>query len=397
VQHGGERLSDMAGESNTADLKVMFNSSSPGAVLELVKDLVATANSGGGTIRIGATETSQGGIPEEALGTLDGARVSDQVNKYIAPCRARVSHEVTANGDGTYVVDLSIEACGKYPYVFSKHGQYLSSPKPGTAFREGDIYVRHGAKSERATYEDIVAIIERAVESNRDEIFHRIDQLAHLPEGYQPVFQTPAGIVASPETLIDLVAARRERHSGALLDGFDLLWCFTQRDKYDLTDARRRILVRSALRRTPTLYFWLSEGIENSDVEQILLSSLQDEDRDRSDAKDSILEVAALVATDNCLQTIVSIMAGSRYLHFREAASEWQGRAQALATFSGRTTNARVDGVAAIDLSVEQIYAAADRIAFEMLSTDGPLVRFSRILGDLGRVVYALKRKLWPG
>ena len=382
----------MPGESTTADLKVMFDSVIPGAVLELIKDLVAFANSGGGTIRVGATETSQPGVPEAALDTLDGARISDQINKYVAPCRARVSHEVTGNGDGRFVMDLSIEACDRYPLVFSKQGQYASTPKPVMVFREGDIYVRHGAKSERATYEDIVAIIERAVASNRDEIFRRIDQLAHLPEGYVPVFQTPARIVASPETLLDLVAARRERHSGALWDGADLPWCFTQRDCYRLTDVHRQILIRSALRRTPTLYFWLSEGIEDSDVEQILLGSLQDEDRDRSDAKDSILEVAALVASDACLDSLVSTMAGSRYLHFRDGALRWQGRAAALDTFRARANNARFDGTTVADMSLDQVYIAADPVALEMLGTDGPLVRFSRILGDLGRAAYVRKR-----
>lgn len=384
----------MAEKSNSVDLKVMCDATNPSAMLELIKDLVAIANSGGGKIRIGATETSQPGVPESTVRALDSARIGDQVNKHIAPAKAKVSHEVIPTDDAKFVVELSIDTCGKYPYVFSKHGQHPSAPELGTTFREGDIYVRHGAKSERATYEDIVAIIERAVASNRDEILRRIDQLARLPDGYIPVFQTPAGIVASPETLLDLVAARRERHSGALLDGADLLWCFTQRDSYRLTNARRQILIRSALRRTPTLYFWLSEGIADSDVEQILLSSLHDEDRDRSDAKDSLLEVAALVASDVCLGTIVSTMAGSRYQHLRDAASRWQGRAQALDAFRAKANNARIGGAVVADLPLEQVYAAADRVALEMLSTDGPLVRFSRILGDLGRVVYARKRLL---
>lgn len=381
----------MAGESTSTDLKLRTDWNSAAAILNLVKDLVAIANSGGGCIRIGLNETSQVGVPQADLAELDGARVSDQINKYITPRRAKVSHEITPLGDGTFIVDLKVEACERYPLVFSKLGQYPGTQKP--VFREGDIYVRHGAKSERATYEDIVDMIERAVADSRGEILRRIDQLVRLPEGIAPIFETPAAIVASPETLLDLVAARRERHSGALLDGSDLLWCFAQRDSYRITDARRQILIRSALRRTPTLFFWLSEGIQDSDVERILLSSLQDEDRDRSDAKDSILEVAALAASDACLDTIVATMAGSRYQHFRDAASRWQGRAQALDAFQARVNNARVDRNLAVDLPLDQVYVAANTVALEILNAVGTLVRCSRILGDLGRVVYARRRE----
>lgn len=52
----------MGREGNTFELKETFDPSAPGAMVELVKDLVALANSGGGTVRIGATETSQPGI-----------------------------------------------------------------------------------------------------------------------------------------------------------------------------------------------------------------------------------------------------------------------------------------------------------------------------------------------
>jgi hypothetical protein len=83
------------------DLKVSFDPDAPGAMLELVKDLVAMAISGGGTIRSGATGTERPGIDERLLTQLDGARVADQANRYIAPSKAGVSHEVAELlGDG---------------------------------------------------------------------------------------------------------------------------------------------------------------------------------------------------------------------------------------------------------------------------------------------------------
>lgn len=48
----GRGLLVMAGENDNFDFKLGFDPENPRHMIELVKDLVAMANSGGGTIRI---------------------------------------------------------------------------------------------------------------------------------------------------------------------------------------------------------------------------------------------------------------------------------------------------------------------------------------------------------
>lgn len=383
----------MPGETDHLDLKRDFNPDDPCAVVELVKDLVAMANSGGGTIRFGATEHDEAGVDPTLVRRLDGARIGDQVNRHVAPRAVRVSHEVRTLPSGQVVIDLSIGPCGKYPLVFSRQGQCPGLQHP--VFRPGDIYVRHGARSDRATYEDMVDFIDRAANASRDEIFRRIDRLARLPEGYELVAALPTGeALASPVTLLDLTLVQRERHVGSLLDGKNLLWCFLQRRDFELTPPRVSLLVRSALRRNPTLFYWLAEYNDPAAVSEILLSTLEDKDRDKSDAKDAILEVAALLTSDADLDAIVTRMRRSEYKHFQDAANAWVDRTTAQEAFRERVERTEWDGTPALDLQEGDILTAAEMLAQRALESNEPVPRVSRQLADLGRVLY-VKRCGW--
>lgn len=136
----------MPGESTNVDLKLSVDFDDPKWIVELVKDFVAIANSGGGSIFFGRDESSSPGVTKEAATRLDGAEMSNRVNRYIAPTRASISHHHhPVDTDDKVVVELTIEAAGKYPYVFSRQGNYKGATAP--VFRECDLYVRHGAKS----------------------------------------------------------------------------------------------------------------------------------------------------------------------------------------------------------------------------------------------------------
>lgn len=50
----------MQTEDTTNDLKLTIDPKDPRAMLELIKDIVSFANSGGGTLEIGSSETCQG-------------------------------------------------------------------------------------------------------------------------------------------------------------------------------------------------------------------------------------------------------------------------------------------------------------------------------------------------
>ena len=70
-------------ESKSIDFKRSFDPENTGEWCELVKDLVAMANSGGGWVVIGVEDGGTIGPPEAAgaLLALDPARVTDKVAK----------------------------------------------------------------------------------------------------------------------------------------------------------------------------------------------------------------------------------------------------------------------------------------------------------------------------
>jgi hypothetical protein len=202
------------------------------------------------------------------------------------------------------------------------------------------------------------------------------------------ILQTTARKLYKPEsasTLLDVTLARRTRSSSALLDRMDLLWCLAERSSLELTPARLDLLLRSSLRRPPTLFFWLTEFVSRSAVEEVLVSSPDDEARDTSDAKNPILEVAALVASDACLTEVLEKMSISEYSHFREAAAEWQGRRAVLQAFEDRVLSVVIDDVPAIDFPISSLYSIAEEAARREVEGGVALRR----LGDIGRVIYS--------
>lgn len=379
-------------ESTHLDLKISIDPSDKEAMLKLVKHLVAEANSGGGTVRIGGTELDSPGIAKDQISEFDGAKISDLINRYIDPGRASVSHRIVEIGADRAIVELTIDPAGKYPFVFSKQG--LDNSKKGPVFRPGEIYVRHGAKSEPVTYSDIVAIIDRAVERSKQELYRNIGRLVELPNGFQPVYvEAPNGeLLPCPTTLIDMTNKRREKDRSAMLDGNALLWCFSSREEIEWTDDRLSLAIRSGLRRPATLCFWLEKSPNDRFVEEILLSTLDDLDRDKSDAKNTLLEVAAIFASDRVVETLVSRMGVSSYSHFRNAAKRWKGRADAIASFLAGA-NSTWNGAPLRAMPTETLYRFADALAEDLLSKKNQRAK-ARSMRDLGREVLRRRRGL---
>lgn len=383
--------SHVAGERSDLDLKRAIDWDDPRQRLELIKDLVAMANSGGGTVRIGATETEEIGIDTISASKLDGARISDCLNRYVTPASTSVTHHIHPLDSGRVVIEVSIRGIDKYPLVFAFDGNYAG----GNVFRKGDIYVRHGAKSERATHQDIRELIDKAIKESTtymiDALRRSLDDIVRLPPETQiRVYELPSGtVLASPAILLRLTESRRRRNTGAVLDGRDLLWCFLERRSFHHSPANLSLLIRSALRRVPTLFFWLSETNDRALIENILLNTLEDQDRDKSDAKNSILEVAALLARDEVLEEILARMAQSEYKHFQDAARLWRGRERARKDFDQKVRTTSVGGILATNLGLDNLLHKAEQLAQRLLNSQRTMQAESRLLANLGRVYFA--------
>jgi hypothetical protein len=135
--------------------------------VELVRDVAALANSGGGVIVLDGIA----GVDEELL--------HEQLGRYAEPEFEGFDVEpVSRNGrPSTAVV---VEGVRNAPLVFTQTGRVGGDH---VAFVRGGLYFRHGAKSEAATGEDVRDFIRRQLEATRAQWLANIRQVMHAPDG----------------------------------------------------------------------------------------------------------------------------------------------------------------------------------------------------------------------
>jgi hypothetical protein len=135
--------------------------------VELVRDVAALANSGGGVIVLDGIA----GVDEELL--------HEQLGQYAEPEFEGFDVEpVSRNGrPSTAVV---VEGVRNAPLVFTQTGRVGGDH---VAFVRGGLYFRHGAKSEAATGDDVRDFIRRQLEATRTQWLANIRQVMHAPDG----------------------------------------------------------------------------------------------------------------------------------------------------------------------------------------------------------------------
>jgi hypothetical protein len=180
----GDKALTAKRESKTVDFKRTFDSESAGDWCELVKDIVAMSNSGGGSILIGVE--NDGSCPGDScvpkVLELDPATITDKLAKYTGIQLDSFSIE-SGERAGQQIAIMSIRSAAM-PLIFEKPGTYaLNDGKQKTAFGIGTLYVRHGAKSEPATSEDIARIIERQLQRIRKEWLSGVRKVVNAPTG----------------------------------------------------------------------------------------------------------------------------------------------------------------------------------------------------------------------
>jgi hypothetical protein len=155
--------------SKRVELKDRFDPDTAGAWLELVRDVAALANSGGGVVVL------RGDVEEE--------RLHEELARYAEPeFEAFELHGITRGGRrATAVV---IEGVSNTPLVFTRAGRYRSTEgDEHVAFSRGGLYFRHGAKSEPATGADVRDFIKRQLDATRSQWLANIRQVMHAPDG----------------------------------------------------------------------------------------------------------------------------------------------------------------------------------------------------------------------
>jgi hypothetical protein len=171
-------------ESATVDFKRQFDPAVPAEFVELTKDVVAMANSGGGCLIIGLNDDgSPSGADLSRLLSLDPATLTDKVAKYTRVQFARF--EILPIVRGSDPVAAVVILGASPPMVFEKAGSYQHpSGAEKVAFAQGTMYFRHGAKSEPGTNDDVSGAVDAQINRIRQSWLGNIKQVVEAPLGH---------------------------------------------------------------------------------------------------------------------------------------------------------------------------------------------------------------------
>ena len=150
------RHQEPRGESTSIDLKLDFDPSSPKAWLDLIKDVVAISNAGGGIIRFGENEINSPGLDRRVVDALDSSDITSKVESAVSPGRVILAHTVSPIGEDRFIVDIVIEPSLEKPLIITRTGNYQSdNRKSKTVYAPGDIFARHGTSNRKISYDDM--------------------------------------------------------------------------------------------------------------------------------------------------------------------------------------------------------------------------------------------------
>lgn len=176
-------------ESEEVDFKENFIISDSKDWVEIVKDIVAMANSGGGVIVFGLDNHGRPVEPEinvNGISQVDPADITNKLYKYTGFHFGNFKI-VPAQKMGRNIV-LYVIGEVETPMIFVKPGTYpISGGKQKTAFSQGSVYFRHGAKSEPGTRDDLQMVFERV----RRKWLSGIQMVMQAPEGSQYMVLPP--------------------------------------------------------------------------------------------------------------------------------------------------------------------------------------------------------------
>ena len=167
-------------EERRIDFKERFDPALAADWSNIVKDIVAMANSGGGIIIFGITD--DGRISEfdrKIVLELDPAVVSDKIHAYTGENFSEFKILEIKIRNKILSAILIFET--QTPIVFTRNGaDGMTQGKQKPIFLKGTIYFRHGAKSEPADTGDIKRIIDKIVNQTRKSWFEGVRKISNI-------------------------------------------------------------------------------------------------------------------------------------------------------------------------------------------------------------------------
>jgi|SoiMethySBSTD1v2_1073268.scaffolds.fasta_scaffold465482_1 hypothetical protein len=179
----------LALQGATADVafRPAFDASDEAGWAELVRDVVALANSGGGIVllasRGGAARADAAELPRITATDVD-AKVHHYTGSNLAGVRI-----VRTRRDDRPLLALEIEA-EPYPLVFLH---------PSDAFESGTIWFRRGARSEPGTVEDVRRSFDREIARRMDGWLENVRRVVAAPPGSVVSVAMPSDVASNGE------------------------------------------------------------------------------------------------------------------------------------------------------------------------------------------------------
>ncbi|WP_196381640.1 RNA-binding domain-containing protein [Ralstonia solanacearum] len=185
-------------EASDVDFKSIFDPTSNRDWLELIKDIAAFANSGGGHIFVGVNDDgAPSGADVSNLLDVDPADIGNRLHKYFGQHFAGLEL-VQCEKAGHAVCAIQISGA-RVPIVFTRVGEIeLSDGKKKTVFALGTVYFRHGAKSEPGTSDDLRQFLDRELELTRKSWLDGITKVVEAPTGSRFAVLPPEGSPTGP-------------------------------------------------------------------------------------------------------------------------------------------------------------------------------------------------------
>ena len=234
-------LLDQALAATRATRRIAFRTEldleAPGAWCELISDVTALANSGGGVIVVGLdkTGTPTGWDPSELLAAGTGA-VVDQLASYVGERLDDLELADTTKG-GHRLAAVQVGARTGSPLVFEKPGRYRDADgAEREAFPRGSVYFRHGARSGPAFARDLTRFANREEARIRRDLLHNLRRVSSAPTGSQVLVVPPA---AAPTTAIERVRVVTDPRAPAVAQAdYDVTHPHRQTEVVRLVNAR---------------------------------------------------------------------------------------------------------------------------------------------------------------
>ena len=191
-------------ENSSIEFKESFDPQSAQDWCELVKDIVAIANTKGGAIVFGVNDDGEPmGFDVNPVLQIDPAEFTDKIYRYTG-FQFSQFQMVSFEKNGHTLAALLIDAL-PLPLVFEKPGTYdIGQGKQRSAFSAGAVYFRHGAKSEPGNTNDLTLAFEHRLEQVRENWLKNVRQVIEAPLGSTVITIEPSSdLSALPVRLSD--------------------------------------------------------------------------------------------------------------------------------------------------------------------------------------------------